>query len=71
MEKKCQCGGKMIKSELIVGIMPIATVRVPNGYNFPKDYQVIPFVCEKCGKIELYAGANENGSIMFGGMIVG
>ncbi len=71
MEKKCQCGGNMTKSELIVGMFPSATVRVPNGYNYPKDYQAIPFVCEKCGKIEFYAGAMQNGNFMFGGMIIG
>ena len=69
MEKKCSCGGNMIKSELLSfsGI----SVRVPDGYNFPKDYQVIPFVCETCGKIELYAGTQQNGNFMFGGFIIG
>lgn len=71
MEKKCQCGGNMIKSEFYAGMAPCATVRVPDGYNFPKDYQVIPFVCEKCGKIEFYAGTQQNGNIIFGGMIIG
>lgn len=69
MEKKCQCGGNMIKSELLS--FGGASVRVPDGYNFPKDYQVVPFVCEKCGKIELYAGRQQNGNFMFGGVIIG
>lgn len=67
MEKKCQCGGNMIKSEFMS--FGGAMVRVPDGYNFPKDYQVIPFVCEKCGKIEFYAGKQQNGTIIFGGII--
>ncbi len=69
MEKICQCGGKMIEGELMM--FGGTTVRVPNGYNYPKDYQIIPFVCEKCGKIEFYAGINQNGNFIFGGMIIG
>ncbi len=67
MEKKCQCGGKMTESEFLSfgGV----SVRVPNGYNYPKDYMVVPFVCEKCGKIEFYAGTKQNGTFFFGGII--
>lgn len=67
-EKICTCGGKMIKSEFFAGMFPGATVRVPNGYNFPKDLQVVPLVCEKCGKIEFYAGKYKDGTIVFGGV---
>ncbi len=70
-EKKCQCGGKMTASELMIGIFSGATVRVPDGSNFPKDYMVVPFVCEKCGKIELYAAKNQDGSMVFGGVFIG
>lgn len=70
MEKKCTCGGKMVKGEFMS--FGGATVRVPDRYNYPKDYLVIPFVCEKCGKIEFYASDNkQNGNFMFGGMIIG
>ncbi len=65
MEKKCNCVGKMIESVFFGA----ATVRVPNGYNFPKDYTIVPFVCEKCGKIEFYAGTKQNGTFIFGGII--
>ncbi len=71
VNKKCQCGGKMKQSELITGIFNGATVRVPDGYNFPKDYNVVPFVCEKCGRIELYAAEYQDGNIVFGGVILG
>lgn len=68
-EKKCQCGGKMEKGELVsLG----TAIKVPNGYNYPKNYNIIPFVCEKCGKNEFYASdAAQNGNFMFGGMIIG
>ena len=69
MEKKCSCGGNMIKSEFLS--FGGASVRVPDGYNYPKDYQIIPFVCEKCGKIAFYAGAYQNGNFFFGGFITG
>ncbi len=65
MEKECNCGGKMIESDFF----GFASVRVPNGYNFPKDYNIVPFVCEKCGKIEFYAGIRQNGAFIFGGII--
>ncbi len=65
MEKKCNCGGKMIE-----GVFNgFANVRVPDGYNFPKEYNIVPFVCEKCGKIEFYAGIRQNGIFVFGGFI--
>ena len=69
MEKKCSCGGSMVKSELLS--FSGVSVRVPDGYNFPKDYQIIPFVCETCGKIELHAGTQQNGNFVFGGFIIG
>ncbi len=70
MEKTCQCGGKMNEGELISGIFGGTIVRIPDGYNFPKDYNVFPFVCEKCGKIEFYAGLRQNGNIFFGGVML-
>lgn len=69
--KMCQCGGTMIASELLTGIFSGATVRVPDDCNFPKDYTVVPFVCEKCGKIELYAAKNQDGNMVFGGFFIG
>lgn len=70
MEKKCQCGGNMNKGEFMS--FGGASVRVPNGYNYPKDYLIIPFVCDKCGKVEFYASDNnQNGNFMFGGIIIG
>ena len=59
----------MIKSEFLS--FGGASVRVPDGYNYPKDYQIIPFVCEKCRKIEFYAGAYQNVNFFFGGLITG
>ncbi len=68
MEKKCQCGGNLEKGEFV----SFSSISVPNGYNYPKTYSIIPFVCEKCGKIEFYASDNkQNGNFMFGGMIIG
>ncbi len=53
MENKCSCGGKLVPCTLntLAGI----SVSVPNGYNFPKQYNIKVFMCESCGKIELYA----------------
>ena len=67
MEKKCQCGGNLEQGEFV----SFSSISIPNGYNSPKTYSIIPFVCEKCGKIEFYAGENKNGNFMFGGMIIG
>jgi len=40
---------------LNTGIVTAQSVSVPNGYNFPKTYNLKAFMCENCGKIELYA----------------
>lgn len=55
MERKCTCGGEMTPCELTSGIFPGMTVSVPDGYNFPKQFQAKAYICKKCGKIELYA----------------
>lgn len=54
MESKCACGGKFIPCTLNT-VATAISVSVPNGYNFPKTYTVKAFICESCGKIELYA----------------
>lgn len=54
MEKKCVCGGKLVPCNLEM-VATSLTISVPNGYNFPKVYNLKAFMCESCGKIELYA----------------
>ena len=60
MEMKCPCGGKLLDCTLNTGIASVQSVTVPNGYNFPKPYQVKAYICESCGKIELYAVKSDN-----------
>ncbi len=70
INRKCDCGGEMIKSELVQSMCYVG-VRIPDGYNFPKDYQIIPFVCKKCGKINFYAGKVKKDEIIFEGEVIG
>lgn len=55
MEKKCTCGGKLILCTLNAGMYEVQGVTVQKEYNFPKSYFVNAYMCELCGKIELYA----------------
>lgn len=58
-EKVCgECGGKAVKITLNAGINDVLSVSVPDGYNFPKQYAVEAYMCEKCGKISFYADLN-------------
>ncbi len=43
--------------------MPAMTqsVTVPDRYAFPKTYTVNASICEKCGRIELYADISKKG----------
>ncbi len=61
MEKKCACGGKLVPCTLET-VATTLTISVPNGYNFPKIYYVKAFMCESCGKIELYADKHDQGA---------
>ena len=45
MEMKCPCGGKLLECTLNTGIASVQSVTVPNGYNFPKQYQVKAYIC--------------------------
>ncbi len=54
MEKKCTCGGKLVPCTPET-VATTLTISVPNGYNFPKQHNLKAFMCESCGKIELYA----------------
>ena len=56
MDKKCDCGGKLIECEMSY----TQTIRVPNGYNFPKTGYVRNYVCESCGRIYSYAEFNKD-----------
>lgn len=60
MDKKCVCGGKLIECEIGSGISYTQTIRVPNGYNFPKTGYVKNYVCESCGRIYSYAEFNKD-----------
>ncbi len=62
MDLKCICGGKLKACSLFTG-MPAMTqsVTVPDGYAFPKTYSVNAFICEKCGRLELYADISKKG----------
>ncbi len=62
MENKCACGGKLVPCTLNTFAAAIS-VSVPNGYNFPKQYNLKAFMCENCGKIELYADKPDQGAI--------
>lgn len=59
MDKKCDCGGKLTECEISMGITFVQTVRIPNGYNFPKICTVKNYVCESCGRIYSYAEKKE------------
>gem|GEM_PF-5355576 len=44
--KKCECGGELKKCEAFAG-MGTLSIRVPNGYNFPKDYILCGYTVQK------------------------
>lgn len=54
MDKKCDCGGKLIECKIFSGITYLQTVSVPNGYNFPKNMKMQNYICEICGRIYSY-----------------
>lgn len=55
MENRCPCGGKLVPCTLNTAFSQTQSVTVPNGYAIPKTYYVNALLCEKCGRIELYA----------------
>ncbi len=70
MEKICQCGGEMIKAQLVSDLFGQGTmVRLEEKGNY-KDFPVIPFVCRECGRVELFAGKSDDVNVFFGGFII-
>ena len=59
MDKNCACGGKFTSCTINTAFGQMQSITVPNGYNFPKQYYIKAFMCESCGKIELFADKNE------------
>ena len=60
-EKICTCGEKMIRATLSSGLFGSTNVTIQND-NSTNEYRLIPYVCIKCGRTELYADFNNQGT---------
>ena len=67
-EKICTCGEKMVKAQLSSGMFGSTNIVVQDENNNMNEYRLVPYVCTKCGKTELYADFNnQNGDNVFVG----